>query len=492
MGSHRVPTDTEKNEILNLNTREGKVRCFVNDHPIDDESQIEYHHINPFYFTGETQIETLAPVCKDHHRRIGLLSIEEYRKRLELEEYFKDKKIVRLDDILQIKSKKFGEKLKTEIIDNQIKIYFDNSVTPLLLPLNKCPATKFHYFYILLPIEFIKNDKDLQPRPLEIKRMWELFRHLNTHTQLAPAICRLINTDEVLLFDGQHKSAAQIWAGRKEIECKIYIEPNIMVLKETNLTAHDKLRQMPFYTSILINKWADIFKEEWEEYNESIDNKSEKGFITFLNNRGKSNAESKKMIESNICDSIIEDQTNKIAEYLAEKNRSKSTPLTTNALKVTFFKHFIASPPLDINIDESDSLREFERINVVKLLNLFIEETLNNRWNPEQNDASHKKAARFYKIGALKVIASMFKDVVAQVLGIYDEPGREKIFLRNIEEDKWNIIKDRLKKLNSHEIWSNPSQEIDAGLSVNNENQVREFFIKNRLTVNWILGGSGA
>lgn len=77
MGSHRVPTDTEKNEILSLNTREGKVRCFVNDHPIDDESQIEYHHINPFYFTGETQIETLAPVCKDHHRRIGLLSIEE-------------------------------------------------------------------------------------------------------------------------------------------------------------------------------------------------------------------------------------------------------------------------------------------------------------------------------------------------------------------------------------------------------------------------------
>lgn len=492
MGSHRVPTDTEKTEILNHNTREGKVRCFVNDHPIDDENLIEYHHINPFYFTGETQIETLAPVCKDHHRRIGLLSIEEYRKRLELEEYFKDKKIVRLDDILQIKSKKIGEKLKTEFIGNQIKIYFDNSVTPLLLPLNKFPVTKFQYFYILLPIEFIKNDKDLQPRPLEIKRMWELFRHLNTHTQLAPAICRLINTDEVLLFDGQHKSAAQIWAGRKEIECKIYIEPNIMVLKETNLTAHDKLRQMPFYTSILINKWADIFKEEWEEYNESIDNKSEKGFITFLNNRGKSNAESKKMIESNIYDSIIEDQTNNIAEYLAEKNRSKSTPLTTNALKVTFFKHFIASPPLDINIDESDTLRELERINVVKLLNLFIEETLNKRWNPEQNDASHKKAARFYKIGALKVIASMFKDVVAQVLGIYDEPGREKIFLRNIEEDKWTIIKDRLKKLNSHEIWSNPSKEIDAGLSVNNENQVREFFIKNRLTVNWILGGNWA
>jgi hypothetical protein len=30
--------------------------------------------------------------------------------------------------------------------------------------------------------------------------------------------------------------------------------------------AHDKLRQMPFPTSVLINKWASIFAEEWKEY----------------------------------------------------------------------------------------------------------------------------------------------------------------------------------------------------------------------------------
>ncbi|GFP33314.1 hypothetical protein HKBW3S42_01648, partial [Candidatus Hakubella thermalkaliphila] len=86
-----------------------------------------------------------------------------------------------------------------------------------------------------------------------MKRLWELYRHLIVHTQLSPAICRLVN-DRILLFDGQHKSAAQIWAGRKEIECKVYINPDVRVLKETNLTAHDKLRQMPFFTSVLINK----------------------------------------------------------------------------------------------------------------------------------------------------------------------------------------------------------------------------------------------
>jgi len=46
------------------------------------------------------------------------------------------------------------------------------------------------YFYSVLPIEYILNDTDLQPRPLEQKRVWELYRHLSAHTQLAPAVCR--------------------------------------------------------------------------------------------------------------------------------------------------------------------------------------------------------------------------------------------------------------------------------------------------------------
>lgn len=491
MGIHRTPNENDKELIKRSHTENGSIRCYVNGHAIEDETQIEYHHIQPFSFTETTENESLAPVCKDHHRRIGLLSIEEFRARLDLEHYFQDKNIVRLDDIIESKSgREYGQSISYEQTDSSIRIYFNNKSEHSEYQVYECRASQFRYFYILLPVRYIKNDAELQPRPLELRRMWELYRHLLTHTQLAPAVCRLVD-GHILLFDGQHKSAAQIWAGRSEIECKVYLSPDVKTLKDTNLTAHDKLRQMPFYTSILINKWADIFREEWGEYCEGSAMKSEKGFMNFLITKGRSRSDSKKMMESNIYDSILEDPNSNITEYISEKNRTRSNPLTTNAVKITFFRHFIAPPPLDIDLEQSDELRENERKNVVTLLNVFVDETLDGKWNPETKDAQHKKAERFYSIGSIKASVAMFRDVVAQILNLYDAKDRERIFLRRIEEQQTNLIRQRLRHMLSHEMWSNPSVEIDNNLRINNISQVRDFFTSKNLTVNWILGGIG-
>lgn len=87
--------------------------------------------------------------------------------------------------------------------------------------------TKFSYFYALVPVAHLLNDPDLQPRPLEPTRMWELYRHFLRYTQLAPAVCRLVD-GQILLFDGQHKTAAQVWAGRRRAECKVYLDPDAL------------------------------------------------------------------------------------------------------------------------------------------------------------------------------------------------------------------------------------------------------------------------
>ena len=39
---------------------------------------------------------------------------------------------------------------------------------------------------------------------------------------------------------------------------------------------------MPFFTSVLINKWASIFTEEWKEYIELPGDRTEAGFVAFL------------------------------------------------------------------------------------------------------------------------------------------------------------------------------------------------------------------
>jgi len=493
MPIHREPTEIEKKEIIKQHTKDGKIRCFVNNHPIENESDVDFHHIKPFSHKGPTEITNLAPICKQHHRRIGTLSIVEFRARLELEEFFKHPKPRRLDDLLELKlgSNNFGKRITKEIYEDKIKIFLDDKISPLELPLYKCPSTGYKYFYITLPVIFVKNDYELQPRPLEMKRLWDLYRHLLVHTQLSPAICRLVD-EKILLFDGQHKSAAQIWAGRKDIECKIYINPNLKVLKETNLTAHDKLRQMPFFTSVLINKWADLFKEEWQEYIETSGEKSEKGFVTFLVEKGKTRAEALNMIRSNIYDSILDDPENRITEYIAERNRTRKNPLTIYALKQTVFKHFITAPPLDLNLERLDELREFERKNIIQLLNILTEVTLENKWNPDFNDSWHKVAERIYAAGSLKAWIGMLRDVVAQVLNLYDEHEKKRVLLREVSEEKWNIIKGRIKRLfTEHKIWTDSSPEIDGNLRINNETHVRDFFKQNALTVNWILSGKG-
>ena len=495
MAIHREPNETEKNKINEQHTKDGKVRCFVNDHPIESESDIDYHHIKPFSLGGPTEEANLAPVCSDHHKRIGTLSILEFRARLEMEDFFSSPEPRRLDDILTIRQGKseYGRPIKTEILskENQIKVFFDEKLEPILLPLSTCHATGEKYFYLVLPIRYIKNDYELQPRPLEMKRLWALYRHLLTHTQLSPAICRLSNGN-VLLFDGQHKSAAQIWAGRREIECKIYVDPGVKRVKDTNLTAHDKLRQMPFFTSVLINKWADLFKEEWQEYIEGKGIKSEDGFVSFLVERGRTRAEALNMIRSNIYDSILDDSHNLMSDYIAERNRTRKNPLTVYGLTITLFKKFITSPPLDIDIELSDELRELERTNVIDLMNIITEETLDGKWNPTTRDNWHRCAERIYAAGSLKAWTSMLRDVIAQALLLFDSADRRKIFLREIEDDKWQIIRGRIKRMFEHKIWTDPSPDIDNNLRVNNETQIREFFLNKDLTVNWILGGSGA
>jgi len=357
-------------------------------------------------------------------------------------------------------------------------------------PLLKCPSTGFKYFYAQVPISYINNDECLQPRPLEIDRLWDLYRHLLINSQLTPSVCRL--TDGVIyLFDGQHKAAAQVWAGRKKLDCKIYIEPSIKNLKETNLIAHEKLRQMPFFTSILINKWASIFEEEWKEYMEQKGFKSEEGFVMFLVKKGRKKAQAVNMIESNIYDSILEDKKNIMVDYISDYNKTIKSPLTITRLKQAIFKKFIAPPPLDIDIEESDRLRETERRNIIKLLNLIAKYSLDDLWNPKENDDEHKISERIYLSGAFKAWAGILKDVISTILEIYDENDKKEIFLREISKENWEEIENSISFLFNRRVWQDDSQENYNTLRLSNDSQVRKYLSRRGISVNEILGKTG-
>jgi hypothetical protein len=485
MTAHPEPAVKDRKTINEKNTVENKIICIIDRQPIADKTEVEYHNILPIASDEKIDISNFATVCKKHHKELGQLSIKEYKALIEMENFFKDSGLKKLNDVLKFKLT--GQDTRTPvgfaIKDDGNEIKIDGAIS---LPLSTCPSTGFKYFYAVLPVEYINNDEELQPRPLELRRLWDLYRHLLVNSQLTPSVCRLAD-NKIFLFDGQHKAAAQIWAGRKEIECKVYINPGLKVLKETNLVAHDKLRQMQFFTSVLINKWASIFTEEWKEYMDLKGAKSESGFVTFLAHKGKKKSEALTMIESNIYDSILEDNENSIVRYINEYETNSKKPLTVTRLKQTLFKKFITTPPLDIDIEESDHLREFERKNIINILNLITDYTLKDSWNPEKNDGAHRSSERIYLNGSFKAWAAILRDVVATILELFDENERKEIFLRQISSQQWESIENCIASLFAHRIWSDESQENYNSLRLSNENLVRKYLVKRGLNVSRVL-----
>jgi hypothetical protein len=163
---------------------------------IEDDGDVEFHHIKPFSEDGPTEIANIGAVCKEHHRRIRTLSLSEFRDQLAMDRFFEHPDQRRLDDLLTFKlsANGFGRQVRCDgDRHSQVALHFtDPERLPQVCSVFSCPATGMRYFYSVLPIEYISNDTELQPRPLEKKRVWELYRHLTAHTQLGPAVCRLV------------------------------------------------------------------------------------------------------------------------------------------------------------------------------------------------------------------------------------------------------------------------------------------------------------
>lgn len=486
MEERRQISEAEKQNILKRHGR----RCFMDGEPIPEAEVIEFHHIKPFSEGGPTTPDNVAPVCRRHHRTIGTMSLQEYRDKIALGGFFEGQPKY-LDDVILHKMGHCGKEFSYEVKDNTIRFYFGDR--PQEYPLQVCPTTGWKYLYATLPALYLRNDKDLQPRALREGSMWNLYRHFQRNTQLAPSVCRLDDNGHLLLFDGQHKAAAQIWAGRASIECKVYLNPDERTLKETNLEAHRKYRQMSFYSHELMKKYADIFGQDWTEYMdvEGKGEKSEQGFFDFLvHAKKKTRAQATNEVSLAMYNEIVDNPTNKLSAYLTEKHRGRKQPLTFARLKKTFFQHMLLPPPVEDEFESEGDFRRDEKENLIRLMNIATEEGLEERWAPKRADAAHLKAERVFSAGAIRAWVILLKDTINTHLRHYTDEERQRFFYRSLDDAEFKYFRNFVKKIFEHKIWVDPdlSGEIAARLAKDDATTARSLFDEKGLTVQWVLG----
>jgi len=483
------PTDEQKAEILRIHG----MRCFIDGHPIDTEDDLEFDHIVPVAAGGATSVDNLAPVCRKHNRQKRTMSLSEYRDYLRLSAFFSDGVPKYLDNVINAKGHRLGQPFQYEIGQSAdtVTVYVENG--PRTFSLYTCPVTGWRYFYALIPIQHLKNDTDLQPRALRQESMWGLYRHFQRNTQLAPSICRLDGTGALLLFDGQHKAAAQIWAGRQSVECKIYIRPEAKSLKETNLEAHQSYRQMSFYSSELMKKYADICGEDWNEYAMLEGRKSEKGFVEFLVSvKKKSAAKAKSEVEQAIQWRILNDPANKLNDFTSEKNRARRQPLTHYRIKKTIFRHLLSPIPSNVEFESSEDLRNTEERNLIRFMSVIAEEGLVGKWNPELADAMHQRTERIFSAGSIRAWVRILRDILNAHLQLYllGPEEAQRIMCRELTDEQFEWIRKFIRRTFAHSVWDAPdtsSQDISKALTKDDDTTAFALLRERGLTVEWVL-----
>lgn len=273
-----------------------------------------------------------------------------------------------------------GDKLNYAFPEMDNKEYSTNIFTDRL--------SQEQYAFLEVPLEYMYHDTLINPRGLNnsISKLIKEFYKKNPQLHLSLA---RIDGDKLKIFDGQHKAVAQIMLGAKKLPLRVFLNPDVKRLTETNKNAGDTLRQVAFDKSVMRQLNSTLYNEKLDTYRreKGLDANdysfSEQNLVNYF--RGEN---IKKYIIDSLKDSIRRDQTNKLADYIDTEGKSKTKPISYSTLDKTFLSMFIdpkkiLTTNMDWKADQGENPRELERTQLIKLMNIMADEIYIGKFDPE-------------------------------------------------------------------------------------------------------------
>jgi len=466
--------------------QEGK--CFICYKPIDLELQpVNIDHIIPLSLGGKDDESNLALTHETCNQRKQDANLEVARVIYKFEEI--REKVYKSDgfapDISHILKEFGGSKyeLSIKVENGKVKYSFpelgDSTIHETVLYNDELSG--FKSFFIELPIEYIFHDeKGINPRKLTNNVIKLIKEFYSKRPQLHIGLAR-INLDssgkaKVFIFDGQHKAAAQILLGCRKILLRVFLNPDLDVLATTNERAGTVLRQLAFDKSVQRQLGSTILSWRIEKFQQ--DKKlepddysfSEKDLVLHFKGEGR---EIKKYILDWVRRRIIDDKNNKLVDYINFGGREKEKPLSYSSIEKTFFSIFLYNDVLDVRPFFSKE-RENEVENMVKLMNIVVDEVLKDNYSfkvgvykieervrreregrsSEHIPDSHLMACRIVKEEIMHNWLSFIKQIIQTYFtmkGIVIDGKR--VLQEDFDEHLWNNITNFIKNLKELPLW---------------------------------------
>ncbi len=349
--------------------------------------------------------------------------------------------------------------------------------------------------FVELPIEYIYHDELINPRGINNSIRLLVKEFYKKNPQLHLSLGRF-DDNKVKIFDGQHKAVAQLLLGQRKLLIRLFINPDVKRLTDTNTNAGSTLRQIAFDKSIMrqLNDtlYADKIKQYQKDHNLKDDDFSfsEQQLVDYF----KGNM--KKYIIDSAKHQITHSSENKLYSFIDFEGRAKELPISYNAFEKTFLSNFLNSKKifnLPLYRDDEENPREIEHKQVIQVLNIIAEEVYIDKFKQEvgvyrleQRIVDHKdeditdEHLIAYRISKEEIMSNWviwLKKVIENYFSntgkIYDEGSELQIVF---DEQLWINIRNFIRNFKNLPLWKNRDMANTVFSGKNNQKYWKSVF----------------
>lgn len=349
------------------------------------------------------------------------------------------------------------------------------------VPVYKDVLSDVDYFFAEFPIEYLFHDDRINPRGIgsSLRKLVEEFHKKNPQLHVALAWIETTkgNKVKVKIFDGQHKAAAQILLGSKKLPVRVFIDPNLDVLLETNTKAGTTLRQIAFDKSVQRSLGSALFQERIEKYRHDLglpdddESFSEKKIVDHFKGEWRV---IKKYVLDSVRNSISHHPDNMLKDYIEFGGKAKTKPFSYSSIEKTFYAHFISGDiletALNYRLEEGLNPRELEKEQILHLMNIIAEKLYIGKYDPsvgsariesnvqknEDVDDAHLRAHRMAREEILYNWLKFIRQIVHNFYIMQGDPVDEKkLFQYRFPDALWKNIERFIGNLSKLPVWIN-------------------------------------